>query len=254
MFDEDRFSFGGRLPSDPGLSHGNRAFRWGDQATLTPSRSAATLVATPTFKIPTPFLLELDFADVTAPLLAVKVTVRRAVDELGSVVVEEFTGTGIPDGVSVPRIWLGHNLAVDVAVTDAFPGLQLTVKAACVPVCFADSSELLPNPPAYGPHGGYRTTVVTRIAAAAANTLLAVTRVDRRQLFIQNNSAQDLAVLFGAGVPSLAAGAENYSIILPGGSVGHYESPVGGYTGEVRGIWRAADATGEALITEGITP
>lgn len=244
-----------RAPNDPGLSHGNRSFRWGDQFTLTQQRSAATVIDTPTFAIPTPFLLELDFPDDSGLMIPIRIVVRRAVDELGSVVEEQFTGFSQPSGIAIPKIWIGHNLAVDVALTGALTSTtEVRFKAACVPVCYADPTALLPEPPQFGPHGGYMTTFVNRVPAIALDTLLLPSNVSRRQVFIVNNSVQDLAVLFNPGVASLVAGAENFTILLPGGSFGTYESPIGGYTGEIRGIWRAADATGEALLTEGTAP
>lgn len=246
-----------RPGDDPGVSHTNRSFRWGAQATLTLQRSAQTVIQTPTFPLPVPFLLEVEFPDDSAPFVGVRVTIRRAVDELGSVVSEVFTGSAIPNGVNIPKIVIGHNVGVDVALTDSPipPGTAQTVKVGCVPMSSADPIELLPTRPAYGAHGGYRTTEVRRIATVVVATLFLPTNVNRRQFFIMNNSAQDLAILFGGvGAVSLAAGAENFSIILPGGTFGHYESPIGGFSGNIQGIWRAADATGEALITEGLTP
>lgn len=243
-----------RAPDDPGLSHGNRSFRWGDQRTLTFVSPSATLIATPTFAIPKIFLLEFDFPD-SGIVELITITIRRAVDELGSVVEEQFVGFSQPEQIRLPKYWIGHNFSLDVrldAPTAVSPSVSFA--AACSPVCYADATAFLPFPPQFGPLGGYGFTQSVRFPAVAVNTLLRPANVSRRQFFIQNNSTQDLAVLFGAGVPSLVAGAENYAILLPGGSFSHYESPIGGYTGEIRGIWRAADAAGEALITEGLAP
>lgn len=72
-------------------------------------------------------------------------------------------------------------------------------------------------------------------------------RADRRQFFVSNTSTNaDLWVGFGSVDPSTNSGA----LVLPPGTT--YESPVGGYTGNVWLSWNAAVPNGGALVTEGV--
>jgi hypothetical protein len=90
------------------------------------------------------------------------------------------------------------------------------------------------------------------VASIAAPSILLFDAPTRRQFFIQNNATTDLALTFNALInPSFAAGGEMWAVMLPGGTNAIYESPIGGYTGQVNGIWRTADANGEALVTQG---
>ena len=93
------------------------------------------------------------------------------------------------------------------------------------------------------------TGTVTRQAVSVTNVTLKAANANRRGLTIYNNAPGGTANLFvklGA-TAVITAGSESYTVkIAP---AGYYEVPFG-YTGIVDGIWDAADANGEALITE----
>lgn len=94
------------------------------------------------------------------------------------------------------------------------------------------------------------SSAVTRQAVSIVNVTLKAANANRRGLAIHNNTvASNLFIKLGA-VANIGAGTESFTIkLVPGG---YYEVPFG-YTGIVDGIWDAAEAAGEALITE-ITP
>lgn len=220
-------------------------------------RTTAQFVRTPQFDVPLVFVVQWKFASSPDPGAAsqpnpsnsvtgpIRIRIRRGIDKANGIDERIFDGVGY----ILPTIIIGHSLEISVETTAGHVESTITIDAAIS--CAVDESTL--QGATAGALGGYATTTVTRVAAAAADTLLLAPGFQgRRQFIISNNSSQDLAVLFGAGVPSLAAGAENFTVLLPPGA--QYESPIGGYTGEVRGIWRAADAAGEALVTDGRIP
>lgn len=106
------------------------------------------------------------------------------------------------------------------------------------------STTTVPTTP--GP-GTAATATVTRVAANASNVTLLSANTARRAATIYNNSAtQPLFVKLGA-TAVLTAGSESFTVRLVPGA--YYEVP-GGYNGRIDGIWEAADANGEALMTE----
>lgn len=102
-------------------------------------------------------------------------------------------------------------------------------------------------PTTSGP-GGSSTAVVTRVAANAASVTLLAANTARRGATIFNSSpaAANLFIKFGT-TANIGAGTESYTVRIPPN--GYYEVPFG-YTGKIDGIWDAADANGEALMTE----
>ena len=102
-------------------------------------------------------------------------------------------------------------------------------------------------PTTSGP-GGSATATVTRVAVNAANVTLLAANANRRGATIFNNSpgGANLFAKFGT-TANIGAGTESYTVKIANG--GYYEVPFG-YTGKIDGIWDAADANGEALITE----
>jgi hypothetical protein len=93
------------------------------------------------------------------------------------------------------------------------------------------------------------TTTTVRIPTQTVNTILKAADPNRVGCTIFNNSTANMYVKFGA-TASIGAGTESFTRqILPNG---YYEVPFF-YTGRIDAIWDAADATGEALITERFT-
>lgn len=89
---------------------------------------------------------------------------------------------------------------------------------------------------------------VTRVAANAANVQLIAANTARTGLLISNNSATAiLYVKYGANA-GLGAGTESFTQQIP--ALGNFVMPQPIYNGQIDGIWSAADAAGEALITE----
>lgn len=173
--------------------------------------------------------------------------VRRAVDDMAGLTDELYTV-----GLNFPQFHLAKKLVIDLQMADEEGGAQDFAEAIAVPICDIDGSVL--GGSLAGELGGYGTTNFSRVAATTTgNTTLLASNQFRRQFFIQNNSAQTLAVKLGSGAAT-TAGSENWTFLLTGGSDAVYESPIGGYTGIVTGVWFAADAAGEALITEGRNP
>ncbi len=123
--------------------------------------------------------------------------------------------------------------------------------AANAEVVVVKGSQSSPIPIVAGGGGG-ATSAVTRVAANAASVTLLAANANRVSCGITNSSpgGATLYVKLGA-VASLAAGAESYTVpVLPGG---FFKTDPGEYSGIIDGIWSAADANGEALITE-VTP
>ena len=94
--------------------------------------------------------------------------------------------------------------------------------------------------------GGAGTSAVTRVPTNVANVTLKAANANRFGLTLQNNSTANLFLKLGA-TANITAGTESYTVRMVANS--YYEVPYG-YTGIIDGIWDAADATGEAVITE----
>lgn len=116
----------------------------------------------------------------------------------------------------------------------------------------AESSAL---PVTFTPAAGPTTATVSRVAANAASVTLLAANAARNGATICNNSNQTLYVKLGT-TANIGAGTESFTAILAPKDTnnvgGYYEVPFG-YSGRIDGIWAAADAAGEALMTE-ITP
>ena len=83
--------------------------------------------------------------------------------------------------------------------------------------------------------------ILTNVASAAVTTLLLAANPDRRRMIIYNDSSKNLRVAFAP-----TAGATAFTLLIP--SKGLYESGLNDYTGDVSGIWEAAN--GFARVTE----
>jgi hypothetical protein len=91
------------------------------------------------------------------------------------------------------------------------------------------------------------TGTVTRKATSASNQTLLAANTNRKGATIENNSqTTNLFVKLGA-TASITGGSESYTVRIPPN--GYYEVPFS-YTGIIDGISDAADAAGEALVTE----
>lgn len=254
----------------PPSSYGRPQNRWGQRALIAigdpvataqfGARNTVTVVDTELFKDPTAWIVQFRYQlttaatryaiDETAWTTIVPASHRqsiiRGIDALGG---RAPTAFDLLVTINHPaETLLAHSLQIEIGPLLVAGPSAMWVEVFAVPICCFDPT-LIAAPA--GGLGGYGTTVVTRVAANVANVQLVAANPARRQFYIHNNSVQDMAVLLGPGAASFAAGAENFSFILPASAFATYESPIGGYTGPINAIWRAADAAGEALITQG---
>ena len=71
----------------------------------------------------------------------------------------------------------------------------------------------------------------------------------RAQFIIVNTSTNaDLWIAFGSTVSIVGL---NATIIIPAGGTNRYESPIGGFTGIITGVWNNVAPNGGALVTSG---
>jgi hypothetical protein len=180
--------------------------------------------------------------------ITLKFTVRRGVDKIAPVTVDEYQMSIGSDGV-VDRIPFDivtcKSLAVDVMMSpghNASYGVWIEAVATIVDV---PSHRALiagyTSAVGYGPNN-----LPSVIPASALSIALLPFRAGRTQFIIMNTSTNATLWLAFASTsdPSRATLA-----IVPGG---RYESPVGGYCGVVSGIWDNAAPNGAAFVTEGI--
>ncbi len=92
------------------------------------------------------------------------------------------------------------------------------------------------------------SAAVTAVLGSVAAVTLAAANVNRRALYIYNDSTALLRIKLGP-----AASSTDFTILLGAASAsgpgGYYELPLPLYTGIVTGIWETA--VGSARITEG---
>lgn len=250
----------------PPNPYGRPQNRWGQRALIStdPARPrgtgmSAVMVATQLFPEPSPWIVTFRY-QLTTPFQGFVLdetawsgvvsaehvqTIRRGIDELGGSATDLTTLLG---GIKHPsETLLAHSLEITVEFRQT-AAVSMWVEIFAVPIdCFDPTLIVAPA----GALAGWGTPVVVRVPANAASVQLAAANVNRRQFYIQNNSTQDLAVLFGTVAADFTVGSENWTFLLPGGANATYESPIGGYIGAIQGIWRNADAAGEALVTLG---
>lgn len=90
-------------------------------------------------------------------------------------------------------------------------------------------------------------SAVTRVAVNVANVTLKAANAARLGLTVFNNSAASNLFLKLGAAAAIGAGVESFTIKITPGF--YYEVPYS-WVGIVDGIWDAADAAGEALVTE----
>lgn len=83
--------------------------------------------------------------------------------------------------------------------------------------------------------------VLTNVPSVITNVVLQAANPARRQLFVYNDSTKNLRVALAA-----VASATSFTLLIPAKSL--VELPLNGYTGDVAGIWEAAN--GFARVTE----
>lgn len=174
---------------------------------------------------------------------AIKVTIRRGLDTLSNVVEESTLILGAADlapfgdgdqfGLDIIE---ARNLSISVEFTHGLS--DVWVQATATEVTEIGTQERVP---------GWTRFEQRTIPAANVATQLAKARPGRTQFIIANTSTDaDLYIGFSPAVNVLGPA----SIILPRNIFAQYESPVGGWAGEIWGMWTPAP-TGNAFVTEG---
>jgi hypothetical protein len=228
---------------------------WGKTFELDPHGTfSVTAIATEIFTRPRPFAFKLRFSlNAGGPFAAqvpityggtITVNVIESIDLKSGTIVESFKLVAGQN--QTVCIALARSLSVTVSIPQDPSGeapAPLFVQAVAALVETVTCEELTGAP-------SYSSAFVTRVPASATIVELLGFNPARKQFIVHNSSpgGANLAIKFGDGA-SLTAGAESYSVLLAPGA--RYESPIGGWGGEVTGIWSAADANGEALVTEG---
>ena len=85
---------------------------------------------------------------------------------------------------------------------------------------------------------------ITAVAAVNTDTLLLAANVDRRGVFIYNDTT---GATIKIGLSASTVSSSNFSVQISAG--GLFEIPFG-YTGEIRAIWSVTESGGFARITE----
>jgi hypothetical protein len=175
----------------------------------------------------------------------IRVSIRRGLDTLSNVI-EETTdirspvdlapfGDGDQLGLDIVE---ARNLSISVEMTHGLSDVWVQAVATVVEQIGTRDRVV-----------GWERAEQRTIAAANAATQLAKARPGRVQYLVVNTSTN--ANLF-VGKDN-AVSALNAMLVLPGGvgRFSHYESPVGGYRGELWGFWDVGAPNGNALVTEG---
>lgn len=96
------------------------------------------------------------------------------------------------------------------------------------------------------------TAAVTRVPTNVASVTILAANADRAMAEIFNNSAASNLFIKKGATANIGAGTESFTTRIP--PLGLYTLPTDRdgrvYGGIIDGIWDAADANGEALVTE----
>jgi hypothetical protein len=185
-----------------------------------------------------------------SPNITLTFTVRRGIDPLSPVVQDQYVQPALqlisdsPPFDTLPARSLGLDVKLEISY-----GSELQRKAACLwleatatPVEQASIRDTIP---------GYSDICTnTFIPATVLPGLLLHRHFDRCQFLLCNTSTNgDLYVLFGDGVPSQTSA----TFVLPKGGANVYESPIGGFAGNIYGLWVGSTLhlQGGCLVTEG---
>jgi hypothetical protein len=182
------------------------------------------------------------------------IKVRRVTDPTASFTEDDFVlqSFGTVAGATVPfDILLSRNLGIDVQFSNGgAPAETIWVEALATIVTVPSKLNTIQgwSQSAAAGLGGFVAATAT-----PGNSLLLRAMPQRVQFSIVNTSTNADLILGFNQAPQWTGPVGN--IILPayvaGTHVSTYESPVGGFTGEVRGSWNNAAPNGGALVTEG---
>jgi hypothetical protein len=176
---------------------------------------------------------------------ALTVKVRRTSDPLSSPTEDVLV---VDSGKVFPwDVFTSANFAIECAFQNFIGGA--TVEAVWVEVIATRVADIGARSRIEG-WGIIQKNAFVPFTNAAGGVSLLDGRADRRQFIIVNTSTTgNLFINFGA-VPS-AGPPPQAVIVLPKNGFFSYESPTGGWTGNVFGVWDTA-ADGGALVTSGV--
>ena len=145
------------------------------------------------------------------------------------------------DGSSWEKV-VGNSGSLQVTISGAAGGVipvQISSSAAA-PVHV--TGVLLVEDPEI-PYGSSSITIFT---SSLSSAILAASNVDRKQLFICNNTDNSLFIAFS----SQSNPDSSFTVMLP--ALSFYELPTtnGVYSGPISGIWRTLASVGSASVTE----
>lgn len=181
-------------------------------------------------------------------------TVRRATSVDAPVAIDQFTqtlGAGGLNDVAPFDVVMSRGLAIDVQIPPTAGSGTLWLEAIATPVMVG----ILPTGPVPGlPQA---SMVFFPLVVSPARTQIIVARRARNAWSVVNTSATQPAVLHFGQLATYAAGAGMVGqiVLAPGGLVGaagsRYDSPPGGYNGNVSITWAAAGGANDgALVSE----
>jgi hypothetical protein len=178
---------------------------------------------------------------------------RQSVDDLAAIITENIAAGPFPnefpfDILSCRQLGITVTMPARDPVDTSFTSIWVEVIASLVDE-LADRNRIVGWGRNINVGGGTFPPFIAAAAIGVPVPLLAA-NPGRTQFFIVNTSTNaDLLVSFGDtaswGPPIVG------SVVLPRGQFATYESPVGGFSGGVTGMWNAAAPDGGAIVTQG---
>lgn len=225
---------------------------------------AQAFVATSPYQNPIPWAIQMRFSTdgVTyrprvpgSAQCDVKVTISTGFDALGGRATESFQ----LEAGELPSLCMIIASQLDIIaeamphVPDAGPTTNgdVFVKIVAAPLSSIACAEILGEEvvPGYGDVTSVRIPIT---AGPPPTSYLALpANANRAQFIVQNNTDADVMLAFDAGA-NVDPGSEHGVIVIPAGSKGGYESPIGGYKGPVSISIAVGVTTGFVLVSEGV--
>lgn len=268
----------GDPPQSPQHISNSKRQRWGTRYLLTndpavvassggTARLAGTFIDTPVFDVPKPIDVQFRFAvngSGNLPVLpfgtgyplagnSLLVTVRRGVDgtsptfaEVFEVIapVGVFAGSLLPfDVLNCRQLTIAAQLKNPVSSS---PSASVWVEAIATPlenIATRDRVVGWQSPLTSAPSQQF-------VAATHGSAILLVANPTRTQFYLVNTST-DADLWVGFNRPSSGPPAPVGTIVLPKNMFASYESPIGGFRGNVFGTWVGGAPNGGALCTDG---
>ncbi len=232
---------------------------WGKQALLTAGGPSLTFIQTDVAFRPTPIAVQARFALFDSAVYTpdipgawtgtLRIKVIRSLSIKSGPMTETFDLT---PGDTLPFcVLIARGLTITAELQGENP-LGLNVALVAAPVDQIDCADLVGPTPQPLP-AGFTDTVVQRFAAnATVNNFAAEPK--RATLIIVNMSATNLFIKLGTPNADPTPGTENATIVLPGGVFSGFSQD--NYQGEISMVYADAtdEATGYALVTQGLWP